>query len=159
MHSVTFHSRKFFSIFKFLEDTSPLCGATKTPVLDFWWCLLWVSKPEWAAFFVLGEGVCYTFPRFVSGVTPADLLVASMAAELFSSTYLQTGIGEAQNQDLFFHHGDRRSSHWAMPPANGLRSVRMITVRKWSCGKVIFLHLSVILFTGRAVHPLDRHSP
>ena len=22
-------------------------GATGTPVLNFWWCLLWVSKPEW----------------------------------------------------------------------------------------------------------------
>ena len=33
-----------------------ICGATDTPigdtdapVLDFWWRLLWVSKPEWAA--------------------------------------------------------------------------------------------------------------
>ena len=31
------------------EDISPFCGATDTPVLDFWWHLLWVSKPEWAA--------------------------------------------------------------------------------------------------------------
>ena len=22
-------------------------GATDTPILDFWWCFLWVSKPEW----------------------------------------------------------------------------------------------------------------
>ena len=28
-------------------------GATGTPVLDFWWRLLWVSKPEWAALFAL----------------------------------------------------------------------------------------------------------
>ena len=33
--------------------------------------------------------------RFTSGVTPADLLVASMAAKLVSSTYLQPGIGGA----------------------------------------------------------------
>ena len=26
---------------------SPFCGATDTPVLDFWWCLPWVSKPGW----------------------------------------------------------------------------------------------------------------
>ena len=32
--------------------------AINTPVLDFWWCLLWVSKPEWAALFALGGGVC-----------------------------------------------------------------------------------------------------
>ena len=31
--------------------------------------------------------------RFTSGVTPADLLVASMAAEPFQSTYLRTSIG------------------------------------------------------------------
>ena len=32
----------------FLEDIdlSPFCGATDTTVLDFWWRLLWVSKPE-----------------------------------------------------------------------------------------------------------------
>ena len=32
---------------KFLEDMSPFCGATDTPILDFWWRLFWVSKPEW----------------------------------------------------------------------------------------------------------------
>ena len=31
--------------------------ATDTPVLNFWWRLLWVSKPEWAALFALGEAV------------------------------------------------------------------------------------------------------
>ena len=30
-------------------DISPFCGATDTPILDFWWRLLWVSKKEWAA--------------------------------------------------------------------------------------------------------------
>ena len=37
----------FFSFFfkkKFLADTCPFFGATGTPVLDFWWRLLWVSK-------------------------------------------------------------------------------------------------------------------
>ena len=42
---------------KSLEDMSPFCGATDTPVLDFWWRLLWVSKPEWAALSALGGGV------------------------------------------------------------------------------------------------------
>ena len=61
---------------------SPFCGATDTPVLDFWWCLLWVSKPEWAALFKLGRGVHITrYLRFTSGVTPANLLAASMAAK------------------------------------------------------------------------------
>ena len=38
--------------------------------------------------FQLGRGICVTwFMRFTSGATPADLLVASMAAEPFSSTW------------------------------------------------------------------------
>ena len=38
--------------------------------------------------------------RLTSGATPADLLAASMAAELISSTYLRTGIGGDRNWDL-----------------------------------------------------------
>ena len=33
--------------FKFSEEISPLCGATDTSDLDFWWHLPWVSKPGW----------------------------------------------------------------------------------------------------------------
>ena len=93
---------------KFLEDIISFCGATDTPVLDFWWCLLWVSKPEWTASFTLGQGICN-----VCSLIPADLLVANMAAEPFSSMYLQTNIGGAWNWDLSWQ--DRRSTDWAMP--------------------------------------------
>ena len=51
-------------------------GATGTPVLDFWWRLLWVSKPEWVlpySLFLRRRMSC-TFPRFTSGATLADLL-------------------------------------------------------------------------------------
>ena len=61
-------------------------GVTDTPDLDFWWCLLWVSKPDWAALFTLGRGIhdaCSL--RFISGVIPADLLMASMVASRCSS--------------------------------------------------------------------------
>ena len=37
----------FFLFPKKLEDISPFCGATDTPVLDFWWHPAWVSKPGW----------------------------------------------------------------------------------------------------------------
>ena len=40
----------FFS-FKLLENIS-FCGATNTAVLDFWWGLLWISKP---ALFMVAE--------------------------------------------------------------------------------------------------------
>ena len=36
---------------------SPFLWSTSTPVSDFWWCLLWISKPEWVALFTLGGGV------------------------------------------------------------------------------------------------------
>ena len=61
---------------------SPFFGATDTPVLDFWGCPLWVSRSEWAALFTLGRGIHVTHSlRFTSGVTPADLLAARMAAK------------------------------------------------------------------------------
>ena len=43
----------------------PFYGATDTPVLDFWWHFLWVSKPEWASLFALGGGIhtWHTFPE------------------------------------------------------------------------------------------------
>ena len=77
----------------FLEDITSFYAATDTPVLDFWWHLLQVSKPVWAALFMLGRGICVTCsPRFISGVTPTDLLAASLAYKLFSSTYLWVSI-------------------------------------------------------------------
>ena len=48
---------------------SPFCGATDTtdsPVLDFWWSLLWVSKPEWVLpYSSLAEAyvLLYMFPE------------------------------------------------------------------------------------------------
>ena len=38
------------------------CGATDTLVFDFWWRLLWGSKPEWAALFALGRGFVMYVP-------------------------------------------------------------------------------------------------
>ena len=44
--------------------------------------------------------LCNEIFRFISGTTPADLLVAIIAANLFSSTYLWTTIGGDQDWDL-----------------------------------------------------------
>ena len=52
----------------------------------------------------LGRGLCVTHSlRLTSGVTPADLLVASMAAEPISSTYLRAGIGRLILIDPYTH--------------------------------------------------------
>ena len=72
---------------RFLEDTRPffcvcVCGGggggTDTPILD-WWCLSWVSRPEWIAACFL---TCVIL-RFTSGGTPTDLLEVNMAAKPF----------------------------------------------------------------------------
>ena len=80
-----------------MEDLIPFCGFTDAPVFDFWWRLLWVSKPEWSSLFTLdgGEHVICSL-RFTSGATPDDLL-AIMTAKSFPSTYLQTSIGGFEN--------------------------------------------------------------
>ena len=73
----------FFVIFKkFYKDMSPFCGAIYTPVLDFWWHLLWVSKPEW--------------------VLPYSSLAEAVehGSRAISSTYLQ-GICGTRNLFLF----------------------------------------------------------
>ena len=52
--------------------------ATDTPPLDFWWCLLWVSKPEWAALFTLGGGVCALCSSRIHLLCGTYLLMDSM---------------------------------------------------------------------------------
>ena len=42
------HMSNFFKEL-FLADISPFCGATDTTVLNFWWCLPWVSRPGWTS--------------------------------------------------------------------------------------------------------------
>ena len=78
-----------FIFLKFLENMSSFCEATDTSVLNLWWRLLWVSKPEWGLIRTWRGIHVACFLRFTSGATPADLLTASMAAEPISSTYLQ----------------------------------------------------------------------
>ena len=54
--------------FFYLEDISPFYVATDTPILDFWKCIHWVSKPEWVASFMLGRDLCLrSSRRFTSG--------------------------------------------------------------------------------------------
>ena len=66
-------------------------GATGTPVLDFWWRLLWVSKPEWFCLIRIAEAnVMYISwdPPLVLHV--ADLLTDSIAGRRPGS-YLAQG--------------------------------------------------------------------
>ena len=82
-----------FLVFLFLEDNSTFCGATDTPVLDFWRHMNRVSKPWWMEW----------IPQIHLGATPADLLMASMAVKSFQSTCLQASIGEARVRDRTCH--------------------------------------------------------
>ena len=56
-------------------------GATGTPVLDFSWCLLWVSKPEWVLTYLHCRGKRNLHPpRSTTGATCANLLAAGITA-------------------------------------------------------------------------------
>ena len=46
---IHYHIRRGGAIvlFCFSQTHMSFFGATGTPVLDFWWCILWVLKPEW----------------------------------------------------------------------------------------------------------------
>ena len=67
--------KKFLS---FLRTHMSFFGATDTPVLDFWLCLLWVLKPEWVlpySLFCGGECNVHSL-RSTSGATYVNLLAA-----------------------------------------------------------------------------------
>ena len=60
-----------------MEDISLFYEAPDINVVDFWWCLLWVSKQAWIRHLHVVLHVCSGFLRFTCGVT----LMASIAAE------------------------------------------------------------------------------
>ena len=65
--------------FKFFGGHKSFLWANDTPVLDFWWRLPWVSKAVWIPHLCAFSPAHNGFLRFNSGVTPADLLMASKA--------------------------------------------------------------------------------
>ena len=75
-------SQYMFFFFNFFVGHMSICGATDTPVLDFWWRLLWVSKPEWVLpYSNFAEAyVIIRSLRFTSGATPLPVYNASIAA-------------------------------------------------------------------------------
>ena len=112
-----------FFLKKFLEDMSPFCGATDTPILDLWWCLLWVSKPEWVLpYSSLADTYMlhYTFPEIHLWCDTCQPLGSQHGSQTISSTYLQ-GIGGTQNQELSCCCSQceirqvRHSTDWAIP--------------------------------------------
>ena len=74
------------------------------PLISLFWTS-GVSKPEWAALFVLGEGVCVTHSlRFTSGATPADLLAASKQALVGLKTriYCATAASQCETRQTLY---------------------------------------------------------
>ena len=107
----------------FLEDMSPFCGAIDTPILDFWWRLLWVSKPEWVlpySSLVEAYVLRYILPEIHLWCYTCWPLGGQHGSWAVSSTYLQ-GIGGTRNWELSCRHSQceirqaRRSADWAIP--------------------------------------------
>ena len=73
--------------------THVIFGATGTPVLDFWWHLLRISKPEWVLpYSLFCWGKCNIhFTRSTSSVIPIDLLW--QASQLITSPYACSEVG------------------------------------------------------------------
>ena len=75
LHVVFLYDLLKIFFLKILKDMNPFCGATDTPILDFWWRLLLVSKPEWVLpYSSLAEAyvLCYTFNLQPSNNVPWD---------------------------------------------------------------------------------------
>ena len=81
---------------------SLFCGATDTPVSDFWWHLFWVSKPEWVLpYSSLAEAYMlhYMFPEIHFWCNTCQPLGSQHGSQAISSTYLRC-IGGTRNQEL-----------------------------------------------------------
>ena len=114
-----------------MEDITHFCGATDAPAFDFWWNRLCTSKSEWDTLVTLGWDIYLTcFLRFTSDVTPAIPIPISAS--------------RAQNQGLWSGCLTEWYQADVLPAKlSWLGSASMFNVCKRSCGKVMFLHLSV----------------
>ena len=74
--------------FKKIGEHQPFRRATDTPALHFRCHLPWVSKPVSIPCLDTLSLACNGFLRFTFGVTPTDLLMASIVAQTFGSMYL-----------------------------------------------------------------------
>ena len=54
----------YWNAYLFLQVTSPFSGVTDTPVLGFWRCLTWISRPEWILGLCSALLACHGFFRF-----------------------------------------------------------------------------------------------
>ena len=84
---------------------SPFCEDTDTPVLDFWWRLLWVSKPVGSALFALGRGV-----QYIRLDSPLVLHQADQADLFHIPAKALVGVERETTCSM-----SERSTGWAMP--------------------------------------------
>ena len=101
----TLHQRTHFTSDQFfkknLEDISPFCGATDTPVLDFWWHLPWSLKPGWIPSLACAQSI----PQIHLWCNTCWPLGSQHGSRAISSTYFCTGIGRGSSP------GSRTSSY------------------------------------------------
>ena len=103
--------------------------------------------------------MCNRILSFTSGATPADLLTASMAADLFSFTYLQTSIGGARDRAQTFNKlNELHSSLFTCIPGRGEVVVVVCCIsfeaRDPVCEKEILTYFYVKLCDVKVTHDL-----
>ena len=103
-------------------------GATGTPVLDFWWRLLWVSNQERVLPYSHYRSECNVHSlRSTSGATHADLLVAGLLPVLSPHTVAEVrlpGFELVLSEYLWV----RCSTNWAKP-GRTLRTTCLVLLR------------------------------
>ena len=137
-----------------------MSGATDTPVSDFWWRLLWVSKPEWVLpYSSLAEAymLCYMFPEIHLWCDTCQPFGGRHGSRAVSSTYLR-GIGGTWSRELSCCHSqcEIRQTLYRLSYPGSARKKQFYRLQ-WSWAKVMFLQASVILSTGRGVSASVHH--
>ena len=94
-------------------------GATGTPVLDLWWLLLWVSKPEWVLPYSHCRGKCNVHPlRSTSVLHTANLSTDSIVG-CWQGSYLVQGyycVAPVRLEPAIIRLRVLRTNHSATPP-------------------------------------------
>ena len=110
------------------------------PVLDFWWCLLRVSKPEWVLPYLhLAEA--YVIYTFTSGVTPLPVYNASIAASHLPHMRVSAEVG---CQDLNHRHPARQSDALPTRPRHhGQLCIPIYLLFSSSCATHVNLKLDI----------------
>ena len=100
-------------IFKLLKDISSFRRSLVPLFLDIWWCLPWVTKPEWVALFTFWSRLmCYTLPKSHLWSYTCRPLEASLLQSKSPDRLLPTGMKFTWIKTISMHASSQ--SNWTI---------------------------------------------